>query len=86
MEILKSIFKIAVEKNDPIFFIDLNSNYRMMMEKHFGELTSEQEEYLGDILHSGKHLLSLINDILDLSKVEAGKTELVSLAIFFGLL
>lgn len=41
-----------------------------------GELTAEQEEYLGDIHASGKLLLSLINDILDLSKVEAGKMEL----------
>src|SRR5580658_8442909 len=38
-----------------------------------GELTQQQRGYIGDIFSSGKHLLSLINDILDLSKVEAGK-------------
>lgn len=41
-----------------------------------GPLTDEQTEFLGDIGSSGKHLLTLINDILDLSKVEAGKMAL----------
>jgi PAS domain S-box-containing protein len=41
-----------------------------------GELTESQQEYIGDIFTSGQHLLSLINDILDLSKVEAGKMSL----------
>jgi len=41
-----------------------------------GPLAAEQQEYVGDIHSSGKHLLSLINDILDLSKVEAGHVPL----------
>ena len=42
----------------------------------FGPVNAKQEEYLDDILSSGNHLLSLINDVLDLSKVEAGQVEL----------
>ena len=48
----------------------------VLQEKMFGELNDKQEEYLNDIFTSGKHLLALINDVLDLSKVEAGKLEM----------
>src|SRR3954463_1810093 len=41
-----------------------------------GDLSEQQKKFIGDIFSSGKHLLSLINDILDLSKVEAGKMML----------
>jgi len=48
----------------------------VLLEGMFGELNEKQTEYLQDILSSARHLLSLINDILDLSKVEAGRMEL----------
>jgi len=48
----------------------------VLTERMFGDLNEKQEEYLKDIYTSGTHLLSLINDILDLSKIEAGRMEL----------
>ncbi len=51
---------------------------QVLQQRMFGEVNEKQEEYLEDILSSGNHLLSLINDVLDLSKVEAGQVELES--------
>ncbi|MCD6486051.1 MAG: hypothetical protein J7K35_01815 [Syntrophobacterales bacterium] len=48
----------------------------LVMDKKLGSLSNKQEEYLDDVLQSSNHLLSLINDILDISRVEAGKLVL----------
>jgi protein-histidine pros-kinase len=47
-----------------------------LVDERPGPLNARQKEFLQDILNSGRHLLQLINDVLDLSKVEAGKMEL----------
>ena len=49
---------------------------QVLQQKLFGEVNDKQEEYLEDIHGSANHLLALINDVLDLSKVEAGQVEL----------
>ncbi len=56
----------------------------VLLEAYFGALNEKQKEYITDILESGKHLLNLINDILDISKVEAGKMDLELAPIEIG--
>ncbi|QGP93980.1 Adaptive-response sensory-kinase SasA [Neomoorella glycerini] len=49
---------------------------QVLQKQYYGTLTEKQSKYIDYILTSGQHLLSLINDVLDLSKIEAGKLEL----------
>ena len=48
----------------------------VLLDRMFGEINERQDEYLRDIWNSGRHLLDLLNEILDLSKVEAGQMVL----------
>ncbi len=59
----------------------INGFSEVLYDETFGALNDKQKRYVGNILASGRHLLSLINDVLDLAKVEAGKMEL-SLSVF----
>jgi signal transduction histidine kinase len=53
----------------------VNGFSEVLLGQYFGPLNDKQVEYVNDILASGRHLLSLINEILDLSKIEAGKMQ-----------
>jgi signal transduction histidine kinase len=54
----------------------INGFTDLILSKVYGELSPLQEEYLSYVLENGRHLLALINDILDISKIEAGRVEL----------
>ncbi len=84
-ELARDAFRANKAKND--FLANMSHELRtplnsiigfseLLKEQHLGKLTQKQEKYVGYILKSGIHLLDLINDILDLSKVEAGKMAL----------
>jgi diguanylate cyclase (GGDEF)-like protein/PAS domain S-box-containing protein len=49
----------------------------VLLDRTFGDLTENQERYIGNIYSSGKHLLELINNVLDIAKIESGKYEMV---------
>ena len=48
----------------------------LLLARHFGELTALQSEYLADVYQSSQHLLALVNDVLDVAKIEAGRFEI----------
>jgi protein-histidine pros-kinase len=72
---LKSVFlaNMSHELRTPLNAIIGFSEF--LIDEKPGALNPKQKEYLADVLNSGRHLLQLINDVLDLSKVEAGKME-----------
>lgn len=56
----------------------------VLLGRHFGELNDQQDEYVTDILSSGQHLLAIISDILDISKIESGREDLVVTSVNIG--
>ena len=48
----------------------------VLLQQHFGSINPKQEQYLSMVHESGEHLLKLINDVLDLAKIEAGKQDI----------
>jgi PAS domain S-box-containing protein len=72
---LKSVFlaNMSHELRTPLNAIIGFSEF--LIDEKAGALSAKQKEYLNDVLNSGRHLQRLINDVLDLSKVEAGKME-----------
>jgi protein-histidine pros-kinase len=72
---LKSVFlaNMSHELRTPLNAVIGFSEF--LIDEKAGPLNAKQKEYLGDVLNSGRHLLQLINDVLDLSKIEAGKME-----------
>lgn len=53
----------------------------LILAKHFGELNQRQEEYLSDVYRSSQHLLALVNEVLDVARIEAGRIEIRPAAI-----
>jgi len=72
---LKSVFlaNMSHELRTPLNAVIGFSEF--LIDEKAGPLNAKQKEYLGDVLNSGRHLLQLINDVLDLSKIEAGRME-----------
>jgi signal transduction histidine kinase len=81
---LKSVFlaNMSHELRTPLSAIIGFSEF--LVDQKAGTLNEKQKEYLTDVLNSGRYLLQLINDVLDLSKVEAGKMEVLKADARFG--
>ena len=72
----KSVFLATIGHELRTPLNSINGFTDLIHRRLYGELNPIQEEYLGYVLENGRHLLAIINDILDISKIEAGKMEL----------